>query len=78
MKVEVIVSLKEGVLDPQGKAICHALSSLGYESVKNTNVGKVITLEMVGEDKEKVYKEVEAMCESLLANVVIEDYKIKM
>lgn len=78
MKVEVIVSLKEGVLDPQGKAICHALSSLGYKSVKNANVGKVITLEMVGEDKEKVYKEVEAMCESLLANVVIEDYKIKM
>ena len=66
------------MLDHKGNGICQALSSLGYESVKNANVGKVITLEMVGEDKEKVYKEVEAMCESLLANVVIEDYKIKM
>ncbi|EES88849.1 phosphoribosylformylglycinamidine synthase subunit PurS [Helicobacter canadensis] len=78
MKAEVIVSLKEGVLDPQGKAICHALSSLGYSNVKNANVGKVITLEIEGEDKEKIRKEIEAMCESLLANVVIEDYKIKI
>lgn len=78
MKVEVIVSLKEGVLDPQGKAICHALSSLGHKNVENVHVGKVITLEIAGGDKEAIRKEVEAMCESLLANVVIENYSIKM
>lgn len=78
MKVEVIVSLKDGVLDPQGKAIGHALESLGHKDIKEVKVGKVITLEIAGEDRVAIQKEVEAMCESLLANTVIENYTIKM
>lgn len=78
MKVEVIVSLKDGVLDPQGKAIGHALESLGHKDIKEVKVGKVITLEIAGEDRTAIQKEVEVMCESLLANTVIENYTIKM
>ena len=78
MKVEVIVSLKDGVLDPQGKAIGHALESLGHKDIKEVKVGKVITLEIAGEDRAAIQKEVEVMCESLLANNVIENYTIKM
>ena len=78
MKVEVIVSLKDGVLDPQGKAIGHALESLGHKDIKEVKVGKVIILEIAGEDRAAIQKEVEAMCESLLANTVIENYTIKM
>ena len=78
MKVEVIVSLKDGVIDPQGKAIGHALESLGHKDIKEVKVGKVITLEIAGEDRAAIQKEVEVMCESLLANTVIENYTIKM
>ena len=78
MKVEVIVSLKDGVLDPQGKAIGNALESLGHKDIKEVKVGKVITLEIAGEDRAAIQKEVEVMCESLLANTVIENYTIKM
>lgn len=78
MKVEVIVGLKEGVLDPQGKAIHHALESLGYQGVGSVKVGKVITLEIAGEDKTNIHKEVESMCDTLLANTVIENYTIKI
>ena len=78
MKVEVIVSLKDGVLDPQGKAIGHALESLGHKDIKEVKVGKVITLEIAGEDRAAIQKEVEVMCESLLANTVIENYTIRM
>ncbi|MBD5166007.1 phosphoribosylformylglycinamidine synthase subunit PurS [Helicobacter sp.] len=78
MKVEVIVGLKEGVLDPQGKAIHHALESLGYQGIGSVQVGKVITLEIAGEDKTNIQKEVESMCDTLLANTVIENYTIKI
>ncbi len=78
MKVEVIVGLKEGVLDPQGKAIHHALESLGYQGVESVKVGKVITLEIAGDDKTNIQKEVESMCDTLLANTVIENYTIKI
>lgn len=78
MKAEVIVRLKEGVLDPQGKAIHHALESLGYQGVESVKVGKIITLEITGNDKADLQKEVESMCDTLLANTVIEDYSIKI
>ena len=78
MKVGVIVSLNDGVLDPQGKAMGHALESLGHKDIKEVKVGKVITLEIAGEDRAAIQKEVEVMCESLLANTVIENYTIKM
>ena len=77
MRVEVVVGLKNGVLDPQGKAIHHALHSLGYDKVSDVSVGKIITLEVEG-NKEEVEKKVHEMCEVLLANTVIEDYKIKI
>lgn len=78
MKAEVIVRLKEGVLDPQGKAIHHALESLGYQGVESVKVGKIITLEITGNDKADIQKKVESMCDTLLANTVIEDYSIKI
>lgn len=78
MKVEVIVALKDGVLDPQGKAIHHALESLGFKGVDGVKVGKVITLEINNGNEEAIKKEVESMCEMLLANTVIENYEIKM
>ena len=78
MKAEVIVRLKEGVLDPQGKAIHHALESLGYQGVESVKVGKIITLEIAGNDKADIQKKAESMCDTLLANTVIEDYSIKI
>lgn len=76
MIVEVKVRLRNGILDPQGKAIHHALLSLGHNIVSDVSVGKIITLNINSDDKEKVRQEVTEMCESLLANVVIEDYEI--
>jgi len=79
MKAVVNVTLKEGVLDPQGKAIHHALDSLGFkELVGDVRVGKQIVLELNSSDMESAKLEVEKMCESLLANTVIEDYTIEL
>jgi phosphoribosylformylglycinamidine synthase subunit PurS len=74
MKTRVYVTLKSGVLDPQGKAIHHALEGLGFGGVKDVRVGKLIELDVaegVGE------AEVEAMCRKLLANTVIENFRIE-
>jgi len=73
----VNVFLKEGVLDPQGKAAHHALDSLGFEGVKDVRIGKQIVLQLDVE-KEKAEAEVKEMCETLLANTVIEDYTIEI
>ncbi len=73
----VNVFLKEGVLDPQGKAAHHALDSLGFEGVKDVRIGKQIVLQL-DVDKEKAEAEVKEMCETLLANTVIEDYTIEI
>ncbi len=78
MRVEVVIGLKEGVLDPQGKAIGHALNALGYEGVSDVKVGKVITFELDGHDVNALKKEAESMCEVLLANTVIETYRVKI
>ncbi len=78
MKVVVNVSLKEGVLDPQGKAVHHALGALGFDEVKGVRIGKRIVLDIEGEDKEEIKKRVRSMCEELLANTVIEDYFIEV
>ncbi len=69
--MRVVVTLKPGVLDPQGKAIGHALGSLGFVGVGEVRVGKLIELEVADE------ADVEAMCRQLLANTVIEDYRIE-
>lgn len=78
MKAIVNVYLKEGVLDPQGKAVHHALGALGFENVENVRVGKQIVLDMEASSMHEAEKEVEKMCETLLANTVIEDYSIEI
>lgn len=78
MKVIVNVKLKNGVLDPQGKAVKHALNSLGFDEVGNVRIGKqiVLDLDIEGDDKEKIKADTQKMCEELLANPVIEDFEI--
>ena len=72
------VSLKAGVLDSQGKAVHHALDSLHFEGVSDVRVGKQIVLKLDTNDKTAAMAEVEKMCEEILANTVIEDYKIEL
>jgi phosphoribosylformylglycinamidine synthase len=78
MKARVHVTLKPGVLDPQGKAIAGALASLGFDGVGQIRQGKVIDLEIDGADQAEARSQVEAMCRKLLANTVIEDYAIEL
>ncbi len=76
IKARVTVTLKNGVLDPQGKAIEGALGSLGFEGVHQVRQGKVFDLDVDGTDRTKAEAELKAMCEKLLANTVIENYTI--
>ena len=78
MKARVHVTLKAGVLDPQGKAIGHALHSLGFLSVRDVRQGKVIELELEERDPKKARAAIESMCGKLLANPVIENYTIEL
>jgi phosphoribosylformylglycinamidine synthase len=78
MKVRIDVMLKEGVLDPQGKAIGHALGSLGFKGVGEVRVGKTIELELAENDPAKAKEQAKAMAEKLLANMVIEDFRISL
>jgi phosphoribosylformylglycinamidine synthase PurS subunit len=76
VKAKVHVMLKNGVLDPQGKAIEHALASLGFEGIGEVRQGKIIELELDASDRETAESQAEQMCQRLLANTVIEDYSI--
>jgi len=78
MTAIVNVSLKAGVLDSQGKAVHHALDSLHFKGVSDVRVGKQIVLKLDETDKDKAMAEVTKMCEEILANTVIEDYKIEL
>ena len=78
MKARVTVMLKSGVLDPQGEAIRHALGSLGFSGVEGVRQGKVIELDLATADAAKAEAEVKAMCEKLLANTVIESYRVEL
>jgi phosphoribosylformylglycinamidine synthase len=78
MTAIVNVFLKEGVLDPQGKAAHHALDSLGFDGVADVRIGKQIIIKLDTDDKAKGEAEVKEMCETLLANTVIEDYTIEI
>jgi phosphoribosylformylglycinamidine (FGAM) synthase PurS component len=92
MKAKVYVTLKRSVLDPQGKAVEHALSSMGFGDVKDVRVGKYIEIEFdtapatdrggsatsSGGDRAQAEKKIRAMCEKLLANTVIEDFKYEL
>jgi len=77
MKVRVVVMLREGVLDPQGEAVRHALAALGFKGVNAVRQGKVIALDLAEEDRVKAEAQVTEMCEKLLANTVIESYRIE-
>ena len=78
MKVAVNVHLKKGVLDPQGKAVHHALETLGFKNVADVRIGKQILLEIDTDDKEKAIEEAKKMADELLANPVIENYEIEV
>jgi|TARA_X000000368_G_C22663186_1_gene550567 phosphoribosylformylglycinamidine synthase PurS subunit len=76
MKIKVIVTLKNGVLDPQGKAIQQTLNGMGHNNVNEIRQGKYFEVEINEKDEKKAKLKVEEMCKQLLANLVIEDYKI--
>ena len=78
MKIRVDVMLKTGVLDPQGAAVRHALGSMGFEGVDAVRQGKVIELDLAETDETKARAQVTDMCEKLLANTVIESYKVEV
>lgn len=74
----VNIFLKDGVLDPQGKAIHHALDAMDFQEVEDVRMGKQIVLKLTSDNKEAAQKEVEKMAEEILANTVIEDYSIEL
>ena len=78
MTAIVNIFLKEGVLDPQGKAIHHALDAMNFEGVEDVRMGKQIVLKLTSTNKEDALKEVKKMAEEILANTVIEDYTIEL
>lgn len=78
MKARVDITLKNGVLDPQGKAIQHALGSLGFGGINGVRQGKVIELDLAETDPAKAEATLKDMCEKLLANTVIENYHIEV
>jgi phosphoribosylformylglycinamidine synthase len=78
MKARVYVMLKNGVLDPQGAAVKHALGALGFDGVSGVRQGKVIELDLAGTDADAAKAQVTEMCEKLLANTVIENYSIEI
>lgn len=78
MKAKVTVMLKAGVLDPQGEAVRHALGALGFQGVTGARQGKVIELDLAETDPTRAEAEVRAMCDKLLANTVIESYRVEL
>ena len=76
MKIKVVVTLKNGVLDPQGKAIQQTLNGMGYSNIEGIRQGKYFDLEIAEKDEAKAKVAAEEMCKKLLANLVIEDFKI--
>ncbi len=78
MKARIRITLKNGVLDPQGKAIQNALSGLGFKGVEEVRQGKYIEVDLAATDEAAARAEVEKMCQELLANTVIEDYAFEL
>ena len=76
MKFSVTVTLKENVLDPQGKVVQNTLQNLGMDNLKSIRQGKYFEIELNDNDQSKAEKKVEDMCKKLLANLIIEDYKV--
>ena len=78
VKVRVRVVPKEGVLDPEGRAVQRALADIGYSDVQDVRIGKLIELELACEDPGKIHERVGEMCDRLLANPIIESYEIDL
>lgn len=78
MKAQIHITLKDGVLDPQGKAIQHALSALGFDGIEDVRQGKYIELDLAETDPGKAQESVDNMCQKLLSNMVIENYIIEI
>ena len=78
MKARVHITLKTGVLDPQGKAIAHALGALGFDGVDDVRQGKYIEIDLKDTDPATAKSRVEQMCQRLLANTIVEDYKVEL
>jgi phosphoribosylformylglycinamidine synthase len=78
MKAQVFVTLKTEVLDPQGEAVRRALNSLGFSGVQNVRVGKLIELELTPASPQAAATELRAMCEKLLANPIVEDFRFEL
>ncbi len=78
MKAKVYITLKNGVLDPQGKAVAGALANLGFSEVADVRQGKFVEIDLKERDKKKATEQVKLMCEKLLANTVIENYQFDL
>jgi len=78
MKAKIHVTLKSGILDPQGRAIQQSLTTLGFSSVSDVRVGKLLEVELEDTDQRQAELQLKAMCEKLLANTVIEDYRFEL
>ncbi len=78
MKAKIHVTLKPGVLDPQGKAVGHALEALGFDGLGDVRQGKYIEIDLAGSDADEAKTQVDAMCRQLLANMVIENFEIEI
>jgi phosphoribosylformylglycinamidine synthase len=78
MKATVFVTLKSGVLDPQGQAVGRTLGKLGYEGVRGVRIGKYVEMDLEGNDPAVARQEVVKMCEELIANTVIENYRVEI
>jgi len=77
-KIKIYISLKEGVADPQGATIKHALDSLGYQGVEKVRVGKYLELKLNLQDGKKIEEQIEDMCKKILVNPVIENFEYKI
>ena len=78
LEVEIYITLKKTVSDPQGLTIKHALDSLGYQDLEEVRVGKLVTIKLRSKNKEEAKQKVNEMCQKLLANPIIEDYSLKI
>jgi phosphoribosylformylglycinamidine synthase subunit PurS len=78
MKARITVTLKSGVLDPQGRAIANALNALGFEGVEDVRQGKLIEVQLKASDEAEARAQLDAMCRQLLANPIIENYRVEL
>jgi len=78
IKAEVYITLKSTVADPQGLTVKHALESLGHRKIADVRMGKIVTVELDVDDKDKAKKQLDDMCKKLLANPIIENYRINL